>query len=524
MAKLSDSSLRVAIIGAGVGGLTSIKSCLGDNVEPVCYEKRSTLGTGQVQVQARYKYRPGTGQARYRSGGMWNYSDEITPQEGAALYRSTVLNTSKEMVSFSDFPFPEKCTPYVTHKRALKYLQDYAEHFDLEKYIRFNTNVMKLERNGDSGKFWKITIETADNCEVEEYFDYVMVCTGVFSKQHMPEYPGLDNFKGIKIHANEYRDAWPYRGKKVLVVGASHTAGDIGCDIARNNAEVYMSMRHGTLCLSRIGKEGIPSDLSLFTRHNVNKPNFRNILEDFCKTQRVKDYKLFGLQGNPALSIMINDEIQDRIIQGQLTPVVGIEEFDKNSVKLKDGTVLEDIDVVIFATGYEVSIPIIKQSWIYDDSDNLLTYKYIFPLAFEYPERLSLIGIVPILGTTWPVYEIQTRLATKVFTQKVMLPSRSVMLKDIHQKPIITGSRCHKKISSHVLMDDLAEEFGVKPSFWRLALTDPKLAYSYLYGPVVPYWYRLQGPGAWSGARNAILNVWENTTYSTRRYRDGTSN
>ena len=54
-------------------------------------------------------------------------------------------------------------------------------------------------------------------------------------------------------------------------------------------------------------------------------------------------------------------------------------------------------------------------------------------------------------------------------------------------------------------MDELACQVGVKPSLLTLFLTDPKLALEVTFGPCTPYQYRLRGPGAWPGAREAIL-------------------
>ena len=35
---------RVAVIGAGASGLVSLKTCLEDGLEPVCFEKTSHIG------------------------------------------------------------------------------------------------------------------------------------------------------------------------------------------------------------------------------------------------------------------------------------------------------------------------------------------------------------------------------------------------------------------------------------------------------------------------------------------------
>ena len=43
----------------------------------------------------------------------------------------------------------------------------------------------------------------------------------------------------------------------------------------------------------------------------------------------------------------------------------------------------------------------------------------------------------------------------------------------------------------------------------RLLLTDPALWLRVVFGPCTPYQFRLHGPGAWSGARDAIMTQWQ---------------
>ena len=54
-------------------------------------------------------------------------------------------------------------------------------------------------------------------------------------------------------------------------------------------------------------------------------------------------------------------------------------------------------------------------------------------------------------------------------------------------------------------MDEIASEIAVKPNLFSLFLWDPKLALELFLGPCTSYQYRLQGPGKWAGAREAIL-------------------
>lgn len=45
--------------------------------------------------------------------------------------------------------------------------------------------------------------------------------------------------------------------------------------------------------------------------------------------------------------------------------------------------------------------------------------------------------------------------------------------------------------------------------WWR----NPQLAWTVLFGPCAPYQYRLQGPGAWTGAADALRTIWQRTVF-----------
>uniref|UniRef100_F7EWE6 Flavin-containing monooxygenase n=1 Tax=Monodelphis domestica TaxID=13616 RepID=F7EWE6_MONDO len=107
---------RVAIIGAGVSGLASIKCCLEEGLEPTCFERSDDIG------------------------GLWQFTEHV--EEGrASLYKSVVTNSSKEMSCYSDFPFPEDYPNFVPHDQFLEYLKMYANKFNLLKCIQFKTPI-----------------------------------------------------------------------------------------------------------------------------------------------------------------------------------------------------------------------------------------------------------------------------------------------------------------------------------------------------------------------------------------------
>ena len=190
--------MRVAIIGAGASGLTSIKCCKDEGLEPVCFEQEDSIG------------------------GLWYFTEE---ERHSSVYRSTVINTSKEMMCFSDFPIPKEYPPYMHHQLIMKYLHLYAKEFDLYKCIRFRIKVVDLKKAPDfeeSGK-WEILFQELDGKNPDavnkEVYDAVMLCVGHHSEPSWPSFPGMDEFSGLKIHSHSYKDFKPFENKKVLVVG-----------------------------------------------------------------------------------------------------------------------------------------------------------------------------------------------------------------------------------------------------------------------------------------------------------------
>ena len=60
----------------------------------------------------------------------------------------------------------------------------------------------------------------------------------------------------------------------------------------------------------------------------------------------------------------IQDELPNRIICGSIIIKPNIKRITKTGVEFDDGTVAEDIDVIIYATGYIFGFPFIDKSII----------------------------------------------------------------------------------------------------------------------------------------------------------------
>lgn len=86
---------RIAIIGAGVCGITSAKACVEQNFEPIVFEKTDY------------------------TCGLWRYQENLDEDGIASVMKSTVINTSKEISAFSDYPPPTNLSNYMHNTKLV---------------------------------------------------------------------------------------------------------------------------------------------------------------------------------------------------------------------------------------------------------------------------------------------------------------------------------------------------------------------------------------------------------------------
>lgn len=85
---------------------------------------------------------------KYHSS-LLSFLCQESPEEGrASIYRSVFTNSCKEMMCYMDFPFPENFPNYMHNSKLQEYIELYAKHFDLLKYIQFKVSDYKLIEKG----------------------------------------------------------------------------------------------------------------------------------------------------------------------------------------------------------------------------------------------------------------------------------------------------------------------------------------------------------------------------------------
>ncbi|XP_069593564.1 flavin-containing monooxygenase 5-like isoform X2 [Ranitomeya imitator] len=235
---------KVAVIGAGASGLPAIKCCLDEGLVPTCFERSDDIG------------------------GLWRFKTD-PEQTRASIYQSVIINTSKEMMCYSDYPIPEDYPNYMHNSKVLEYFYQYMNHFQLQRYIKFKTTVCSVKKRSDfatTGQ-WDVTTEHEGKQETQ-VFDAILVCIGHHSSPNLPlrSFPGISDFKGQYFHSRDYKSPEPFKNKRVIVVGIGNTGVDLAVELSAVTKQVFLSTRRGAWLLNRVFDSGLPLDIVLFNR------------------------------------------------------------------------------------------------------------------------------------------------------------------------------------------------------------------------------------------------------------------
>uniref|UniRef100_UPI000B4DAFE4 dimethylaniline monooxygenase [N-oxide-forming] 5-like n=1 Tax=Lonchura striata TaxID=40157 RepID=UPI000B4DAFE4 len=302
---------RVAIIGAGASGLCALKCCLDEGLEPTCFERSKDIG------------------------GLWRFEEH--PEDGrASIYRSVIINTSKEMMCFSDFPIPEDFPNYMHNSKIMEYFRMYAQHFDLLRHIHFRTSVCRVSKRPDfaSSGQWEVVTESEGQQEAA-VFDAVLVCSGHHTDAHLPlsSFPGLEKFEGWYLHSRDYKNPQPFLGKRVIVVGVGNSGIDIAVELSHTAKQVFLSTRRGSWVLHRVGDSGYPFDFSYINRFTQLLQNLLPSIISFFLERKLNarfDHTLYGLKPKHRIFHQhptVNDDLPNRIISGRVQVKPNIQEF-----------------------------------------------------------------------------------------------------------------------------------------------------------------------------------------------------
>jgi putative flavoprotein involved in K+ transport len=284
-----------------------------------------------------------------------------------ARYDCLRLNTVRWLSALPGLPVPRSFGSWVSARDYASYLRDYAEHHRLE--IRFKTTALRIEPV-DGG--WAVT--TTDGTLRGST---VTVAAGYDQSPRVPTWPGAEHSETPLTDASSYRNAQPFVGQKVLVVGGGNSAADIAVDLAHGGAsKVWVAVRTPPQIVPRTFF-GVPVQAVAVATRRL-PPAVGDGLVRFLQRRAFGDLTHYGLP-TPQESVsaqfrrtdvvpIINAGLVTAVKRHEVEVVAAVDEVQGREVVLRDGTRLQP-DAVIAATGYRRALEsLVGHLGVLDDS------------------------------------------------------------------------------------------------------------------------------------------------------------
>ncbi len=474
---IESMQARVLIIGAGPAGLASATAAL-------------ECGLNDVTILEKQD----------RIGGLWR------PDTGST-WDSMRTNLSYHSCMFSDTPWENPSGDFPTRHEVYHYLQSYASKHNLSDYIHFNATVHSVSRSDEQ---WRVEWIVGDDV-VQKSFDYVMICTGIFSKAYIPSIPGIETFTGQLIHSKDYKNPSTFKDKIVVVIGNAFSGTEIAAELSLVTAQMIHCISKAMWVLPRYLPDSNnvkqPLDLIFFSRaatahfkkfpqEEVNKLTHQ-WFQHLTKQNEVAKELVVANPYEPQFSV-VSDTYIDLVKESKITlKQAKVTRIFQNTIFFDDGTQI-DADALILATGYETELPFLGEEILeklefspQDRFQPLLLDKCTFN---PHLPNMAFCGMQR--GPYFATMELQARLAFHVFTNRVVAPPLSQMNDGIEKERQIRNQTPRPQFphGNYVEFSDmLAKEAGVLPDFENLKESDPDLYKFVQEGPFNASHYRLNG-------------------------------
>lgn len=452
-------------------------------------------------------------------------------------------STSRYMSGFSDFPIPKTVPTWFTIQDYLNYLESYVKHFELNKYIKYNSNVNKCYQN--QKEEWVVEYNNE-----KLVCKKLIVCTGLNQTPKFPEI--VKDFTGEIIHTeqvyrNMYKEDWrnKFQGKRILLLGSAESAYDIGHVIVQYSDQVYYSTKNYTEWFPKGGEEpeimdrlrktnnkcisdfynknptslNIPTDTELNTvEYSLPEP-ISHMWHEYGRTIILLGNKMDCAKCIHQNSELCNinetpDSLFKKYVVKRTEFMLDIHDKKANIVfypdKIEGKTVytkektIENVDIIVCATGFKKHFPFLEDDvWKGEHIKKMVPQKYT---------NIAFIGYArPTMGSIAAIAEMQSWWIEKYFFDETFSYKNRktwfrtidpLNLKNDHINTIVIG--CY-------YIKDLAKDLKIEPNMFYLLFTDFELFLRIYRGSCHPMMYRIHGYKSNDNSRQILMDTYIET-------------
>jgi monooxygenase len=387
---LAVEHFDVLIVGAGLSGIGAAW-----HLQKECRSKSYVILEG-----------------REASGGTWD------------LFRYPGVRSDSDMYTLGYRFRPWKEAKAIADGPSiLTYIREVASDHRIDDRIRYQHRVVSASWSTPDAK-WTVEVERGPSKErVRLSCHFLWMCSGYYDTQngYLPEFPGIERFKGRIVHPQKWTDDIDYAGKRVVVIGSGATAVTLVPAMAHTAEHVTMLQRSPTYMVARPSQDQTANKLRrrLPLKLAYAMTRWKNVLlgmyfYQMCKRKpdKVKGLLLGGVRQmlgpdydiethftprykpwDQRLCLVPDADFFRAIRRGKVSIATDhIETFTETGIRLKSGSELP-ADLIVTATGL-VLIPLggVKLSVDGRAVDPAKTFLYKGMMYSDVPNLASVFG------------------------------------------------------------------------------------------------------------------------------------
>lgn len=404
--KAAIEKVKVAIIGAGFGGIASAIRLLQSDIQDfVILEKAKDVG------------------------GTWRDNQ----------YPGAACDVQSHMYSLSYAPKTDWSKRYAEAPEIFDYIQSLISDYQLTPYIKFNQQVSST-RYLEDRCLWQIETASGDLLEAQ----FLIFASGPLHVAQIPKIKGIEHFKGEVFHSSQWNHSYDLTGKKVASIGTGGSAIQYIPEIAAQTKQLYVFQRTAAWVIPRDERQYNALDKHLFAKYDWFRKLHRARLYWSNESRVVPIVQPQMMKvGQKLAKLFIEYQVKNKNIAQKLTPdytmgckrilvsnkyfpafnrsnvelvTDSIQELTADSIITKDG-VERKIDCLIYGTGFITDPRIylksfecygengveLKQAW----KDGAESYYGISTRGF--PNLFQLLGPNTVLGHNSVIFMIESQ-------------------------------------------------------------------------------------------------------------------
>jgi cation diffusion facilitator CzcD-associated flavoprotein CzcO len=414
----------VGIVGAGPAGLAAAEALDRAGIDFEVLERHSAVG------------------------GIWDIDSP-----GSPMYESAHFISSRTLSGFEGYPFGDDLPDYPTRTQVLEYVQGFARDRGLSDRITLNAEVTRAERAAGG---WEVQVRDG----ATRTYSHLVAANGHQWEPRWPSYPG--EFTGEQIHSRDYRSPDSFRDRRVLIVGAGNSGCDIACDAAQNAEATALSVRRGYWFFPKY-LFGKPSDVFAHGGPRLPLRLEQAVLAGVMKIL-VGDLTRYGLPAPDHRVLeshpIMNTQVLHHMGHGDLVARGDIRELRGDRVLFTDG-VEEPFDLIVWATGYETSLPFLDRDLFDWHGARPDLYLHQFHRSMD---DLSVMGLFEVDGGAYPIVSLQGRLLTAAVRAQRAGGDSAQRWRELRAtRPDLSGGGRHVKSPRHdISIQDAAYQRHVR--------------------------------------------------------------